>query len=760
MNKIRKSYILISIFIAALFVKAIYRQIAGSFFEQDLLWFMPTLYQALKKLSLPELIRFILDPAPIMYGVPFLKIYALLILKLFGPLTQYFIITSVAFHFCSSLLLYHLCRRMGLDFRVSLFSAATYLTFFAQYGAYIWPMALQHLLVVFFTLLVLNLYFKTDELIDKNKRYKMYYAFTLAANLIASFCRISIVILPIAIITHILFCEKSANAKIKKYYMWLPLFATYLLYPLFTLTYVGDNRINIYLAKDAPHGKYAMLFIAGLAGLVLTGFILKRLKGLKISNRARYVVVTLLVLSGYGLLCLEDIKNILLPYNMLVPFMASIASFLNPLQNALLNDSARPYHFIYPQLGVSSFLTSLFFIAVFLRNMSSENRKLFIFVPWYIISVFYVNLRNPIASRYFIYTGPIISIVFWSVAVYCLSLVFDKMRLKAAFMEAILITALIGFSVSNALAIDLDILRSRFANTFLTYDYIKAANTIKEDIVKDGRRDKLKAWDIGVNGVRPVSFKGLDLFPADNNRYDNFRFVITQVFNNNALMANMQINDINSKNRYRYTIKGDKVINEKGEVAGRFNKIFESASASFKNGDFEKARSLFDGAVKEKPFLLRYILEGLTLEDLQWITGGADLRAWLNRIISYYMVEARQEEDIEHIAAIVNTELDSYIQCLFHASYLHFICGDIKGSRLLFSEIGFLESDYNALCNRLMCVKSIQANEEMALFLKKFDNSSLHIEVEYRNTYKFERLLFKLIFNRYVIKDKSISFQG
>ena len=165
---------------------------------------------------------------------------------------------------------------------------------------------------------------------------------------------------------------------------------------------------------------------------------------------------------------------------------------------------------------------------------------------------------------------------------------------------------------------------------------------------------------------------------------------------------------------------------------------------------YTEATNLFSKAIEERPHLLNYVLLGLKLEHLEWITNGNDMRTWINRIRYLYNVDcpSRKLERTEYISSIMNREIDQYIQCLFYMSFLKDVSGYSEESKDWFAKIRFLENDYGKLHSWLARAPLVKSNRKMLSLLNSFDNLSLYVAPDcYRDRYKFGKFLFKLIFS-------------
>lgn len=756
-------YVILYAFLFFVFAAILYPPIISSFFEQDLLWFIPTMSGLIAKdMSFAKFSAFLLNPHSLWYDIPSLKLYTFLILSLLGPQAKYFIFASLIFHLASSILLFFVCKRLGLGFRTGFFSALMYLTIFAHFHSYFWPMAFQHLIVVFFVLLVLNLYLKTDRLISEGGAFRIYWGLTLMINLLASFCRASILILPIVILTHILFCSKDDSDRVKKYGIWLPLFITYLGYPLFVLATLGDNRLSMVFARINILLKFPLLFFLGIVFLLLFRVVLQLYQRYQIDKMLRWVLpavasscIFLLLFTLKDINFLKDIKNTLFVYNFSVPFMGLLASFIHPLGNVLLIDSTRPYHFVPLQLDIFIFLLGVFLLYVFIKDFVFKNKHLIILAVWYLLSLVYLNLRSPLVSRYLVYISAVFCVVFSASVVYLFAYITQMSKFKAVFKDIILALLFVALCIPNILAIRLEVFRGKLANNFLLYDYIRMANIIKDNL--DKKKQDITPAKICINNIVPMPFEiWAEVTSVDVSKYENLRYVLAQVFANNS-MLDVRINqDSCGDGEYiHYALNGVEINDAAGRNIDLFSQKFQRAMREIERNDLASAEGLLQEAVQTKPFLLNYILSGHRFEDLKWITNGLQIRSWLDKIIlRSYNREGKPSQKTTYIRSIMNEELDAYIQCLFFLSYLKYLSGDMEESRYYFSKIRYLEKDYQTLYSWLSQIPQIRSDDRILSFLNSFNDFSFFDEGEYHNTYEFERFIFKLIFNKEITKEK------
>lgn len=735
---------------------------AHSFFEQDLLWFIPPVYESIKQLSGWELIKFLLNPAPIMYGMAWTKIYSFFVISLFGPVTKYFIMTSLAVHIASSFLFFLLVRQLGYTLRAAWFAAITYLGLYAIHGVYTWPMSFQHLIATFFIIAVFLLYVKTDRLQTSGRSYKSWYVTTLIVNFMATFCRVSILILPLCIFADIIFASKNTEERNKRYNMWLPLLVIYLGYPLMTLTYVGDNRVNLYLACGNHYLSYLMFVLIGLGALFAVRRLLRSTSSSQARDRRMYGPIVALAVGFiiYGLLVYRDVRNLLLPYNILVPLGALAASFFNPLHNVLLNDSTRPYHFIALQTGPITLLLALLLVVTLARDVMVRKR-LIIFVPWYLLAFVYVNLRAPIASRYLVYFAPLLCVAFASLVdrFYSQWVIANKRSIKL-FLEILLLLTFIMIIFINVIAVRLDLARSRLANNLLIYDQIRTASLIQHDITANYNLALIDPKVIHINNIKSAPFETYVGMTSKNGMCYDIRFAMASAFGQGGF-ASIEINtrpSTSEKNAVIYTVEGDAIVrSDKGDIE-EFVTLTDEGRKALLIKDMSRAFSFFEKAITLKPFLLRYILpEKAVIADLYWITNTIDLRTWTGQIVTNYQVGPERNDirqKVIDIDGLISREIDRYIVTLFYASYAKWTLGELETSDLLFSQIRFIDSNYSRIHSLLLAIPEMRSDKEMSEFLNRHGKLSFASDVTYRLTYEFERFIARLVLGIDVVKNK------
>lgn len=727
-------YIFVYFIVSAIFLLELYSSIAGRFFENDLWWMVPSFYHYTENKSMGEIIKFIFGAEPYMLGAPVVKSYLYLVLKFFKPEAKYFIYGLLVFHFLNSVLLFLLGQKLKLGLRISFLASLMYLALYAHFESYMWPFNMQHLSVTFFILLILNLYLKTDGLINNGERHRSYWALTILANFAASFSRMTIVILPAIVFSHILLCSRDNAERVKKYDTWLPLFITYLIYPLMVLTSVGDDQAEVFLRiKSIPFVLNWLIFFAGgLLCLLAVRVAVKNYTGFLPKRPGRLISLLLLIL--WAVAAIKDIRNLILPYNIMVPFSAALNSFLTPIQSVLLLDSAQVSYQVHSQMGSFGFLLGLVFIAVFVKKFVSVNRQLAVLFIWYLIPLGYLNLYSNILSRYMVYISPVMCIIISSVISALFDYVFEKVKLKSLTKEIIITGIFIALLIPNILAIKLELFRQKMACSFYLYDYIRTANIIGNNIAAHSKNNEYKDKNIYISGAKSMPFKDLwEFSPVDPENFYNFKFVISQEIKD-IPPDNFKINPAagDAGDGIHYIIQNGKVVNSTGEDLDPFNKLFYEGVKEFRSRDYKLSEPLFYKAAIERPFFLNFILSGYPVEDSVWLTDGKDISSWINRTFDQAGLTPQEEEKPEkamYIKSMIEDEISAYIQSLFYLSYINYAKGDRSSSEYWFSKIPYLISDPGKVRLMLSRVPEIKSDDDAMSFLNKFTEAASYIPI-------------------------------
>lgn len=784
-KKTRFFYIGAAVLLTVFFLLLLFRTIETTFHEHSLWWMIPTLSHIADNNSFLETIKVhLFNPYPTCWGEPSMNLYLFFILAIFGFQTKYFIFISLIVHFCSALLLYLLIRKIGFGFRIAFFSALVFAFSFIHFHYYMWGSAAQHLVFMFFLLLVMYLYLETSERMDRKKGWRGCFRLTLFVNFLASFCQIAILVLPISVLAHILICSKDGKDRIRKYDIWLPLFITYLGYPLIRNFYYGYVHLHSYLqalpanllarmqiVKFNSPAFYPVIFALAIGGLILFRVILRLYDKYRIQRIFKYLLIAAIILYLFMLLSLyaknqffdQDQSGVSLfdfisPYNIARPLVGIFASFLEPLRTALSSNPAKPYHYIPMRNDILFFAISLLFMLLFFKKYFMKYKGVIIFFVFCIftsrkmVEILLGGTQNSIPSRYFVYVTPFFSLIFCSVSVYLYDLLTSKIRVKNLLKNIILLFIFICMLVPNILAIKFEIFKGRLINTLLIYDYIRTAKLIKDDLMESGDKMNIDSSKIYLIGVLPMPFNelGWDYSPVNPQRFDTFRYTFAQILNE-VDMLGVNVNRLPEEDNKGkvYAVTDSAIVNAEGVSIGPFFKNFDKGVKELRLKHYKKASRLFQKAIEKKPFFLNYVLAGYSLEDSEWIINKRSMRKWVSDMGDHY--SSRPQSKTEHVISILNNEIDSYIECLFYSSFLEYLAGKKEKSRYWFSQIYFLDNDYNKVLTWLETGSLLKTDQKMREFLNNVNTNKSHYRPNYYKS-TFFNFASGLLLNKDIIR--------
>ncbi len=765
-------YICTAIILSIVFLVLLYQPIQAMFHEQDLWFMIPVMLNITQGHSFFENLKmFLFDPNPTHQGDPWMNTYILLVLTIFGIQTKWFIFTALVVHFSCAFLLYALLRKLDLGFRIAFFSALIYLTMFIHSNYYIFPMAAHHFFVMLFSLLILNLYFDITKRITDGRNWKLLFWITICVNFLASLCQTTIFLLPVGILAHILISAKDGQDRIKKYDTWLPFFITYLGYPLIRLLYYGFLHLATFLHLGfdwQPSNSimsFPIIFILGISLLLIFRVLLqlysryrlgRALKALFIMSIVLYLIVFITVLGRPDLMTPSKIKlsESLSAHNLIRPLVVMFVDFLSPLKAALSTDSTRPYHIIPTQSNPIAYLIVLFLLIIFVKKYFLKHKGLIVLLIFYIADLRYARIPTTfLYSRHFLFITPFFSAMFCSAFIYLYDVIMSRVRLRDNMKDIILLLVFAGLCLPNILAIRLEMFRGKLANTFLIYDYIKAADIIKNDMKdsNDGRR--IEAKNIYVKGVASMpSYDKAEFWSPELDEHlniDPFRYVFAQTLDDES-MLDININQPGrAAGKFTYEIKETGIYNAAGSNIDKFGAYSDEAVKELVSGNEDKAYALFTKAAEIRPFLLNYVLSKYDLKDLAWITRGSDLKSWTDDIINDHNDSGKggiHASKVRYLSPLIASEMNAYIKCLFYKAYLEHGLGNVKESDASISQIGFIESDRGKILSLLGNELPVRSSKKMQAFLH--DNSS-RIDISHKaRPAEFYGFITQMVFNR------------
>lgn len=736
--------------LGALFVGVLRGPVRAALPENDLWWMMPTLSHYTEGQSLGQLLPFLLSPAPLILGQPVLKIYLWLGLVLFGGSTTPLLLISLAVHLANAVLLYAFSRQLALGRRVSLCAALVYLTFFAHFHAYLWPTAFQHLFAVGTILGMVSLYLHADRLDTRHRHARWWFMAMLGVTLFASLQR-STLIAPALILAHILLCSKDTNDRAARYDRWLPLFALYAIYPVTALTFIGDPIISTALSRVplGPGLTAGALFLIVAVGLWTVRMLVRGYSRYQHRWLLTRAVPLAAALAVFAVLCLRDHRQVLLPYNALLPFVSLLTSFMDPLHKALAIDPIEPYYQFPAQAGVASLLLAAALLVLFAVQAASRYPQRLLLIVWYVMSLLRLNVYSYLIlapSRYFIYLSPVAAILIcWALAA-LVDALSARMRFKLAAGHLLMAGLVVLLCAPNVLAIRLALFRGRLANTYEIYDDVRAIHLIRDDVRSKGAT-RLQPGAIVVQQVLPLPLQELVASsPIRPDAYDAFRAVMAETFNDPA-MRGVQVNVAPAGARAVYVISTARVRTAAGEDMDPFTRLLDRALARLNDHRDAEALELFQRAIATRPFLLRYVLAPCDLDDVRWVTGGPDLRRWVDALGALRAGWiSRPVPKYERIAAMMRQELSEYLFCLVCAAYLEHRAGHVERSRYWLAQTRFIDNDPERWLAWISTMPAVSTDGALLTFVRNVEQSdAIGDPKPWRaDDYGFERFLLRL----------------
>ncbi len=665
--------------VALLYAVLIGPEILRAVPEDDLFWMFPAMAEWGRMGSGWDRLLFLFSPAPINLGQPALKLY-LSLETLCGWSMSALLVLAVFFHALNALLIAWLGREMGLSRRVSASAGLVTFSSFALFHATLWPTAVQHVLGLTTLLALLCLYLSVERRIRHHRPWRAMQGAALGVAVLGSLQRSVWMAWPLLLLQIGVSGAEPAD-RVRRFDRWLPLWVTGSIYPIVLMAGVGDIIVGREWAQ-LPGGwpvRMAGLGLAAAAGLV----VIRGLLGRRIGAWAGTAAAILFWLFLLG----QDRRQILLPYNLLVPLSTALASVLDPIGAALQIDSAAPYHYLRPETAAWLLLASaavwLSFIQVCIRRRPSG----LLLLGWFLIcfihlSHHYTSFPPRIPSRYFMYLIPLFSLVVCSVAIPW----FHRLGAAAGFSRRWrwkIAGAFLALScAANLAAVRLESFRGRLVNTYLSYDDVRTLAVLREAV--GGSPSKVQ-----VRGVVPMPFEELwrDYGIPRLAPYAAFDLLADDRFPPGTVRA---VEDPSPEDgAVVFQIRGVRLIGPDGESAEPFWRLW--------------AEERYRPALEERPFLLRYLLGGCRLTDVRWMTGGLGLRDWIGRVEG----EWRQWTSApvpkwERTRAVMEAELGAYAGCLVGLSVEAAEAGREEEARRWMWQLHLLEPDGGRLQEWLM----------------------------------------------------------
>jgi hypothetical protein len=736
-DKIKILYIGVFLLLCIVAFSILLGPVQRTFHQTDFWWMIPSLSYIHHHNSFwPAVGVLFFNPTLTNCGEPSMNSYLFMINTFLGCKMQDFMFVSAIVHLLCILLFYRLVRRTGFSLRVSFIAVLIYAFSFVHSFYFLWPMSAHHLSTIFFVLLVLVLFLETDYRVEHGKRWRIIFWMTLIANLLASFCQISILVLPVGIFIYILLCSDNSAMRVRRFDLWLPLFITYLGYPLFRqlfwgypasyqsrylnvlikllshLPFMRNLTMDMHSLRINPFVLYIFSFMTGLVFLFLLRSLLKFTQKQPTLSFIKKLVFWGAVLYTVLFLITWRLRNIIIPigvgiplpdfispYNLIRPLVSVFISFLSPIHAVLSMNTAAPYAFIPLRSDFIWVVLFILFLIIFFKQAFFKHKELIFFLIIYIFSlplftqISLLEMKKAIPSRYFIYITPFFAVIF----AYSFSLIYDffirTIKISVFKKEMILAGFFLVICLLNISATKLILLKDKFANEFLIYDYIKGATLIQQDLDKGLNKAGMK--DICVDGVLPMPFQeyGWDFSPANPEDLDTFKYTIAQASNDtSALDICILSHKGPDKKKEVFAFDKEGVISRNGQIIDPFLKSFNAAKNELKLGNYQQARLLLEQAVKTGSFFFRYYISNWPLEDILWMANGRSAQALISDVSNLYKSWANiRINKVEYITEILNEEMKDYIESFFYLSYLSYLENNFSQSRYWYSRIHFID---------------------------------------------------------------------
>lgn len=723
----RFGWVAVATVTALFFAAVLWETVARSAPEMDLWWHVPSILEQAQGRSLLGKAVTLLQPGPRLFNQPTTKVLPWLIHGGLGWSYASLVLMGILFHAANSGLIFQVGRCLGFSRRSSFLAALIYGTLFVHFHAYLWPMAIQHVVGVFCLLLIFLLYQKTEERIEAAQPAALPYALALLAAIPSSLQRSSLFVL-LLIVGNLTATGKGPRERGESYDRWIPLFLLYPLCAIWENAFVGD-RVTTTLISESPlpPATKAGLLFAVLLGCVAAGRWLIRLR-----SAPRLLAAGL----GVGFLLLfpwTDRREILFPYNALGPFATVLGSFLDPFRAALQIDSTREYHYIPAQISGLALVLAVLLWAYLGLRIARGAKRLWVLVVWYAVCMSYVLLHRHVSSsfplqlvsRYYIYFTPLVAWILSECIVSIGDLWARGCGVRRALPGALLGAGVLLLCFANALAVPVAAFRGRLVNTYGIYDDIRVAHLIRDELGRRlppaGRHRVGRGGPVIVNGMVPLTFNeelARDL-AVERVHFENFRIVARDAWRG-LPVGELRINESgpHPEGSTVFQMAGTRLEDSTGQPVDPFVRALEQGLSEYAQGNRAQALRLLEQAVETRPFLLRYLLGGCRPADLLWITGGRGLREWLEELNGHYETGQSVEPPKRRaVAAVLRGEVSDYALCLLYLSYLQAVERRGPESERWVSELRTVEPDPGFLVAWLGRRPEVNADPELRDFM-------------------------------------------
>lgn len=722
------------------FAWTFYRLAVQAVLENDLWWMIPMVHRAVDGKGAWEVLGYLLSPFPQKLGLPALKILLVLVGEGFGWQLPPILATAVLLHFLNGGLLYFFGRGLRLSRKVSLLASCLYLCFFPHFHAIVWPTAFQHLAAVATILALLTCVLKIERFEAEGPRTPTGWRIGFWMLAVAASVQRSGLIAPVCMTVHLLL-DRNLQRRWERFGRWMPFFLFFPVYQMFSVSFFGDVKLSMAVVRwPLPFPvRFSILWIGAAAVLFLVRLALQPRKTAAGIWAGRALLFSAGAVVAYYLL--RDKRQLLLPYNLAVPWVAAVSGFLYPVETAMRLNIAHPFHGIPSGISAVNLLLALGAVFLFWVLGARHKRSLWILAAWYAVTqlfLLFLGSSYPavIPSRYFIYLSPLVALVFSYVLSYLCAVGVRGLGAPAFLRHGLAAGVVLGLACANLVAIPLASWRGRLTNSYFTYDYIRVARLIRDD-------PERKSGAITLSGVEPMPFdlRQWSWAGVDPKAHEVLRLIFRQT---NGL--DVKVWEKNAD----YRVEGFQLLDRQGREVDPFFRLLEEGRQKIRQADYANARLALRGALRHRPFFLRYVLPGsCRLEDVRWLTGETGLRTWFREMAEQWRPPAWEKipdnPKQQYVEGLLSQELTDYALCLTRLSYVEHRLGNEEASVQWFRQIRLLEKDPDAVRTWLKpYVKDVSLEE----FLRRVKDPMVWTDpIPWRkDDYGFGRFLIRFLF--------------
>ncbi len=470
--------IFIFITTATLLLAAVWLRVKNTYLEDDALWFFPLVTRLAQTSSLPQFLNYAQTSELTLFD----SFYFLLGKVLFGYQLWRLTCVSLVIHVTNAFLIWMLLARVYRCSTVTALSAGLiYLSYYAHFHSYVWPMAMHHLITVFFILLFIYLFEMVEQRVVSAQRVGWFqWGVISILSIMASLLRLSMLIIPLVLIGRIIFGSQSMAEARQQYRRWFWVLGVLFFYQM-VMMLVGNcgDVLSEFLKHPGLIGSKHHWGESALIAIILVSLGLGAMDGLlghQVSGEIKHQRPAPMIFPVWLSIGSSALVSLLLFYWVLA------------YPAAMSCDTAGRWQII-PAVqpmwlrGVLWIITSFVLIS-FVRFCHQVERRMIVFVVWILGVVIFLGVTpKDVPSRYLIYASP-----FMAVMLSCLIFEIFPRRSKA-FARIPVRWLLVGIGMimlMNIYAIYVRCYRTFLADYHWSYDFIKAAHLIKDNLAGRG----------------------------------------------------------------------------------------------------------------------------------------------------------------------------------------------------------------------------------------------------------------------------------